>query len=204
MRVANGVTGLVAVVVLSVGAGGCSDDDGGGGGSGGGSLSQDDLAGAGGECPVDLTAAVAEAGLDADGDVTVEVTEGSGGGGQDDAAIDQVGGFYVACTQPVTGGGEITAVVFGSEQPGAVGMLLPQIAADLDLTADDIEGVFDRVQRADVGELADLDAEGPAAVARIDIDGAESGVLYVSSSGASPDEVRAVADDLLEIGRAHV
>lgn len=198
MRVANGVTGLVAVVVLSVAAGGCSDDDdNGGSGGGSGSLSQDDLAGAGSECPVDLTAAVAEAGLDTDGDVTVEVTEGSGGGGQDDAAIDQVGGFYVACTQPVTDGGEITAVVFGSEQPGAVGMLLPQIAADLDLTADDIEGVFDRVQRTDVGELADLDAEGPVAVARIDIDGAESGVLYVSSSGVSPDEVRAVADDLL-------
>jgi hypothetical protein len=194
--VANGVTGLVAVVVLGVGAGGCSDDDG-GGNDDGGSLSQDDLAGAGSECPVDLTAAVAEAGLDADGDVTVEVTEGSGGGRQDDAAIDQVGGFYVACTQPVTDGGEITAVVFGSEQPGAVGMLLPQIAADLGLTADDVEGVFDRVQRTAVGGLADLDVEGPAAVARIDIDGAESGVLYVSSSGASPDEVRAVAEDLL-------
>jgi len=194
VRVANGVKGLVAVVALSVAAGGCGDD---GGGGGGGSLSQDDLAGAGSECPVDLAAAVDAAGLEAAGDPTVDVTEGSGDGGQDAAAIDQVGGVHVDCTQPVADGGEVTAIVFASEQPGAVGLLLPQIAADLDLTADDLEGVFDRVQRTGVGELADLDAEGPAAVARLDIDGAESGVLYVSSSGASPDEVHAVAEDLL-------
>ena len=192
MRVANGVKGLVAVVVLGAAAGGCGDDDG-----GGGSLARDDLAETGSDCPVDLAAAVAEAGLDAGGDLTVEVTEGSGGGGQDDAAIDQFGGVHVACTQPVTEGGEVTAVVFASEQPGAVGLILPQIAADLDVASDELEGVFDRVQRTDVGELADLDAEGPAAVARIDIDGAESGVLYVSSSGASPDEVEAVAGHLL-------
>lgn len=194
MRWANGVWGAVAVVALSAVAGGCSDDD----GDGGSSLSRDDLAEAGSECPVDLAAAVAGAGLDADGDTAVEVTEGSGEGGQDAAAIDQVGGVYVECTQPVADGGEVTAVVLASERPEAVGLLLPLISHDLDLTADDLEGVFDSVQQTDVGELADLDADGPAAVARLDIDGAESGVLYVSSSRASADEVRTVAEDLLD------
>jgi hypothetical protein len=35
-------------------------------------------------------------------------------------------------------------------------------------------------------------------VARIDVDGAESAVLYVSASGASPEQVRGVAQDLLD------
>ena len=193
MRWVNGVCGLVTVVLLGAGVAGCSDDDG-----GGASLARDDLAGAGDECPVDLAAAADAAGLGADATTAVEVTEGSGDGGEDASAIDQVGGVYVECTLPVADGGEVSAVVFASDEPEAVGLLLPLISHDLGLTADDLEGVFDRVQRTDVGELADLGADGPAAVARLDIDGAESGVLYVSSSGASADQVRTVAEDLLD------
>jgi hypothetical protein len=35
-------------------------------------------------------------------------------------------------------------------------------------------------------------------VARVDVDGAESGVLYVASSGASADQVRSVAEEILD------
>ena len=184
-------------MALGTAAGGCSGDDGGGGGS---SLSRDDLAGAGSECPVDLAAAVADAGLEVGGDVAVEVTEGTGDGGEDASAIDQVGGVYVECTLPAgDGDGDVTAVVFASDRPGAIGMLLPVLSRDLDLGVDDLQDVFDRVEGTDEGELADLGADGPAAAARLDVDGAESAVLYVSaSSGASPEQVRAVAQALVD------
>jgi hypothetical protein len=187
--------GLAALVALGTAAAACSGDDDGGGGSG---LSRDDLASASSECPVDLPAAATAAGLDAGGDVAVEVTEGSGDGGPDDAAVDQVGGVYVDCALPVADG-ELTAVVFASDQPGAIGLLLPQIQHDLALDVDELQSLFDRVDATDEGKLIDLGADGPAAAARIDVDGAESAVLYVSaSSGASPEEVRAVAEDLLD------
>jgi hypothetical protein len=189
--------GLVAIVVAGLVAGGCSgDDDDGSERDGADALSQDGLAAAGDTCPVDLPGAVAAAGLEADGDLTVEVTEGTGDAGVDGAAIDQVGGVHVACSQPL-GLGEVEAVVFASDRPGAVGLLLPQIQGDLGVAADDIEDLFRRTEGTDVGELVDLGVAGPAALARLDVDGAESGVLYVFSSSASPDEVRAVAEHLL-------
>lgn len=62
------------------------------------SLAMGDLREAGDTCPVDLDDAVVEAGLATDaGEVTVEVTEGTGDGGLDASAIDQFGGAYVEC-----------------------------------------------------------------------------------------------------------
>jgi hypothetical protein len=158
----------------------------------------DRLADGGAACPVDLDEAVAAAGIEAgDGEVAVEVSEGSGDGGQDASALDQVGGVYVDCTRPVDGG-EVTAVVFASERPEAVGLLLPQLQHELDLDIDALPDVLDRVEATDEGDLVDLGAEGPVAVARIDVDGAESAVVYVSAPDLSTDEVQTVAEKILD------
>jgi hypothetical protein len=51
---------------------------------------------------------------------------------------------------------------------------------------------------ADAGELVDLRAEVPVAIARVGVDGAESAVLYVSAPSATPDDVRDATEGILD------
>ena len=176
------------VALLSVVAWACSS------GGDDAALSLDDLRDAGDGCPVDLAGSDLVA--DQVGEVEVEVTEGSGDGGLDDAAIDQAGGVYVECR--LSGAGGTLAVVYASEQPGALGLLLPQLQSDLDLAADDLEVVMAAFDDTDGGDLVELSAEGPVAVARLDVDGAESAVLYVSTDGATPAEVHDATEAMLD------
>lgn len=185
---------LAAVPVLLLAAAACGGDD----DDAGGSLSMGSLSDAGDTCPVDLGGAVVDAGLTDDaGEVEVEVTEGSGEGGQDDSAIDQFGGTFVECTVAVDDG-DATAVVFATEQPGAINLLLPQLSADLGLTSDDLIAISERATDAETGELLDLGADGPAAAAPIEVGDAESAVLYVSAPDASPEQVRSAAEAMLD------
>jgi hypothetical protein len=173
--------------------GSCSDGD------DDASLTMSDLREAGSTCPADLDGAVVEAGLTEDGNETeaaVEVSEGSGDGGRDDTAIDQVGGVYVECTRPVEDGTAMV-VVFASERPAAVELLIPLMSRDLELSSDDLHEVVTRYVDTGVGELVDLGIDGPAALGRIEVDDAESAVLYVSIPEASADQVRAIAEDLV-------
>jgi hypothetical protein len=149
----------------------------------------DELRTASDTCPVDL----ASTGLAPDdaGDVEVDVVEGSAPGGQ-------VSGVWVECTLPVDEGGDVTAVVFASEQPGAIRLVLPYALRLLRLAADDLEGVLAAFDDADAGELVDLGAEGPVAIARLDVDGAESTVLYVSAPSAAPDDVRDATEGIVD------
>jgi hypothetical protein len=186
---------VIGAVVVAASLGGCSGGD-------GSSLTVDGLAETGSDCPVDLDGAVTAAGVEGDaGPVTAEVSTGSGEGGQDASALDQAGGVYVECTRPV-GDGEVTAVVFASEHPGAISLLLPLLQHDLQLDMDDLPGIVERAQDADEGELIDTGGEGSAAVGRLGVDGAESAILYVSASSApsaaSPTQVRTIAEDLLD------
>jgi len=182
----------VPVLLLTVGA--CGGDDDGDDGS----LSMGSLSDAGDTCPVDLGAAVVDAGMTDDaGDIAVEVTEGSGDGGEDDSAIDQFGGTLVECTVAV-GDGEATAIVFATERPSAINLLLPQMSADLGLASDVLLDVAERAEDAETGELLDLGADGPAAAAPIDVGDAESAVLYVSAPDASPEQVRSAAEAMLD------
>jgi hypothetical protein len=157
----------------------------------------DELRTAGETCRVDL----ASTGLAPDdgGEAEVDVVECSAPGGQ-------VSGVYVECTLPVDWGGDVTAVVFASEQPGAISLVLPLAQRYLRLAADDLEDQLAAFDDADAGELVDLGAEGPVAIARLDVDGAESAVLYVSAPSAAPDDVRhateGILDDLLAPGLA--
>lgn len=174
------LAGLAVVVVI---AGACS--------GGGSSLSLDDLRDTGSKCPVDVAGAV-----DGAGKVSVDVEEGSGTGDLDDSAIDQAGGIYVECTVPVDDG-EVDVVLFGSKHKSAVNLLLPQINADLDMGVDELPKVVDRYMAADDGELIDLPDGAPGAIAPVDIEDAESGVLYVSSDSLSPKQVRKIAESIL-------
>jgi hypothetical protein len=198
---------LAASAVAIVGA--CSD-------GGGPSLSVEQMRDAGGRCPVDLEAAVAASRLDSPGgDLTVEVSEGSGEVPQDasvgdwteqgHSAVDWYDAVVVTCIQAVDGG-DVTVELMAVRRPQAgtaVGLVLPQVARDLALTADELEGLIARFEAADAGDLVDLGGEAPIAVAPLDVDGAESAVLYVSAAevdAATPADVRAIAEDLL--GRA--
>ena len=153
----------------------------------------DELRSAGDACPVDL----ASTGLapDGAGEVEVDVVGGSAPGR---SAIARAGGVYVECTVPVDGGGDVTAVLFASEQPGAIMLVLPLAQRHLRLAADDLEGQLAAFDDADAGELVDLTAEGPVAIARLDVDGAESTVLYVSAASAAPDDVRDATEAILD------
>jgi hypothetical protein len=182
------------------------------------SLSMDQLDGTGRTCPVDLDNAVAAAGLgEPDADVHVEVERGSGEGDPRAGAlagetpIEQVGGVYVECTLPVGDGHregdggdgdarEISSYLLATEQPRAINLLLPLIQRDLELGVDDLNGISDRFAATDEGEIVDLGADGPAAAARIEVDDADSAVLYVSATGGatSPAQVRTVAENLLD------
>jgi hypothetical protein len=149
----------------------------------------DELRTAGDTCPVDL--ASTSLAPDDGGEVEVDVVEGTAPGGQ-------VSGVYVECTLPVDGGGDVTAVVFASEQPGAISLVLPHAQRHLRLVADDLEGVLAAFDDTDAGELVDLGAEGPVAIAHLDVDGAESAVLYVSAPSAAPDDVRDATEGILD------
>ncbi len=153
----------------------------------------DELRTAGDACPVDL----ANTGLapDGAGEVEVTVVDGSVPG---QSAIAEQSGVYVECTVPVDGGGDVTAVLFASEQPGAITLVLPYALRHLRLGVDDLEGVVAAFDDADAGELVDLRAEGPVAIARLDVDGAESTVLYVSAASAAPDDVRDATEAILD------
>jgi hypothetical protein len=129
------------------------------------------------------------------------VERGSGEGGGEASAIDQVGGLYVECTRPVgDGGGEVASYVFASEQPQAISLLLPLIQQDLDLRIEDVESIFERFGATEPGSLVDLGVDGPGAVAPIDVADAASAVLYVSAAegGASPAQVRTIAQHILD------
>ena len=186
--------------------GACSD-------GGGHSLSVDQMRDAGGGCPVDLEAAVAASTLGAsDGDLTVEVSEGSGEvppdasvsdwTGQGYTALDWYDAVVVTCTQAVDRG-DVTVELVAVRRPqagAAVGIVLPQVARDLALTTDELKGVVARFETADAGDLVDLGGEGPIVVARLEVDGAESAALYVSAAAvaaATPADVRAIVEDLL-------
>ncbi len=185
-RLAPGVSAAAAAVALLVGA--CSS------GSGDAALSLDDLRDAGDECPVDL--AGSDLVVDQVGPVEVAVTEGTGEGELDDAAIDQAGGVYVECR--VGGDDGTLAAVYASEEPGALGLLLPLLALDRGLTSVELEVVMAAYDDTDDGDLVELSAEGPVAVARLDVEGAESAVLYVSTNGATPVDVHAATEQLVD------
>ena len=178
---------MASVVGVALVVGACSGGD----GEGGGGLSVDGLRGAGDECPVDL--AGSELAADDLGPVEVEVTEGTGEGELDDTALDQAGGVYVECR---TAGADTVAVVYASEQPDALALLLPRVQSDLGLAADDLEVILAAYDDAGDGALVELGAEGPAAVVRLDVDGAESAVLYLSTVSATSREVQDAAEDM--------
>jgi hypothetical protein len=125
------------------------------------------------------------------------VLRGSGVGGPEDSPIDRAGGVFVTCALPVDGAGTLTARVYAAGNAGAVDLLLPELQRDLDLATGDLEGVMDGILDTGEGDLADLGDDARAAVARLDVGGAESAVLYVSGDEASPDQVRAIATALL-------
>jgi hypothetical protein len=83
-------------------------------------------------------------------------------------------------------------------QPGAISLVLPHAQRHLRLAADDLGGVLAAFDDADAGELVDLGAEGPVAIARVGVDGAESAVLYVSAPSAAPDDVRDATEGILD------
>jgi hypothetical protein len=155
----------------------------------------DELRTAGDTCPVDL----ASTGLAPDdaGNVEVDVVEGSAPGDAG-SLIGQMSGVYVECTVPVDEGGNVTAVVFAAEQPRAIVLVLPHAHRLLRFAADDLDDQLAAFDEADPGELVDLGAEGPVAIARLDVDGAESAVLYVAAPSAAADDVRDATEGILE------
>ncbi len=159
-------------------------------------MTLDELRTAGDTCPVDL----ASSGLAPDGadDVEVDVVEGSPPGPEDSSIISQQVGVWVECTVPVDDGGNVTAVVFASERPGAITLVLPHAHRLLRLAADDLDRVLADFDDADARELVDLGAEGPVAIARLDVDGAASAVLYVAAPSAAPDDVRHATEQILD------
>jgi hypothetical protein len=56
-------------------------------------------------------------------------------------------------------GGDVTAVVFPSEQPGAISLVLPHAQRYLRLAAGDLEDQLAMFDDADAGDLVDLGAE---------------------------------------------
>jgi len=175
----------MAAIAGAMVVGGCSS------GGGGSSLAMEDLEHAGRTCPVDLAGAV-----DGDGKVTVEVDTGSGTGGDDASALDRAGGTLVTCTV-TAGDGDVVAYLFGSKHEDAVGLLLPQINADLDIGLDNLPKVVQRYEDTDNGELIDIPGGGPGAVAAVDVEDATSGVLYVFAEGQSSAQARQIAERLL-------
>jgi hypothetical protein len=77
-------------------------------------------------------------------------------------------------------------------------MVLPHANRYLRLAADDLESQLAAFDDAEPGQLVDLGAEGPVAIARLDVDGAESAVLYVSAPSAAPDDVRDVTEGIVD------
>ena len=177
---------LALVGAALAGAVACSSGDDGG-------LSLDDLRDTGDTCPVDL-ANLPFLADQVDAGVEVEVHEGTGDGGLSDPAIDQLGGVHVECR---AADGTV-AVIYGSEQPNALALLLPMLARDLGLSGDEAEVVLAAYDDAEAGDLVEVGAEGPAAAVRLDIDGAESGVLYLSTISATPEEVASAAEELAD------
>jgi hypothetical protein len=95
-------------------------------------------------------------------------------------------------------GGDVTAVVFAAEQPRAIVVVLPHAHRYLRFAAGDPEDQLAAFDETDAGELVDLGIEGPVAIARLDVDGAESAVLYVSAPSAASNEVRDAAEAILD------
>jgi hypothetical protein len=189
-------TGVASVVVSVVALAACSS----GGGGSSPSLSMDDLdkAGKAKECPVDLAKAADKVGLDPQGKVAVDVERGSGKGDVfgGDSAIEAMGGIYIECTATTHGHKEVRAVVFGSKHRGAANILLPQLSHDLALPVDQLRVLAERAAKTDVGDRIDLDTDAPGAVELVDIDGAQSGVIYVFADGATRDQAEKILDEL--------
>ena len=75
--------------------------------------------------------------------------------------------------------------------------MIPPLQRILRLDTDELADLADRAADSDEGTLLDLGDDARAAVARIDIRGAASGVLYVEAAAASPEQVHDIAEHLV-------
>lgn len=161
-------------------------------------LTRQDLATTGDTCPVDLAAAVAGVGLEpAPGGVEVEAVESTGNTGADASALDRASGVEIDCQQDLDEG-SVKVTILATEQPDAFSVILPLLFRSVELDDDELDDLVDQAHVTPEGHLVDLGDDAHAAVARIDIEGAESGVLYVESGAADPSQVRRIADRLLD------
>jgi hypothetical protein len=191
--VAVRAAGAVLAVVLLVVLGACS----GGGGHPSPQLSVADLSAADDTCPLDVAAAVRAAGLrPAPGRTEVTVVGPRGDTGSNASALERAGAVQVACDQP-SGDADVTVWIIASQRPEAFDIVLPALQRSSGLETDEMYDLPGRARDTDEGELVDLGDDARAAVARIDIRGAASGVLYVEAAAASPEQVHDIAEHLV-------
>ena len=161
-------------------------------------LTRQELATTGDTCPVDLAAAVAVAGLEpAPGGVEVEAAQSTGNAGADASALDRASGVEVRCRQDLDEG-SVTVTILATEQPEAFSLVLPMLLRSVDLNDDELDDLAEQAHVTPEGHLVDLGDDARAAAARIDVEGAESGVLYVESGSVAPSQLRRIADRLLD------
>ena len=171
-----------------------------------------ELSTSGTTCPVDLAAAVRLAGVTVDGSVAAQ-TEASNGPADgkvppvDDQSVsplDAVGGAVVTCTltpaapaQPVT---LMIAALARDRAPGskadAVGLLLPAMVKEFELTTADAGATADRVVAAKVGSPVSVGKDGAAT--RLEVNGAKSAAAFVSIPDATPEQAKQVLAALVD------
>jgi hypothetical protein len=179
-------------------------------------LALDDLRNAGTTCPLDLNAALADAGLEAgDIDVTVNVGSGIGNVTSDEwngnledypPIIDQLGAVYVRCSLSAGGDQPLSAEIIASPEPGVARLYTPALVDALDIHMRDLRSeemidIMGRIDRADRGVLVDLDdlgSDAPVAFAHLTVEDADGAALLVQGgTAASLDQARSVAESLL-------
>jgi hypothetical protein len=148
-------------------------------------------------CPLDVAAAVRAADLlPAPGRTEVTVVGPAGYTGSSASAFERAGAVQVACRQPA-GDSDVIVWVIATQRPEAFDIVLPHLQRSSGLDTDEMYDLPGRARDTDEGELVVLGEDTRAAVARIDIQGAASGVLYVEAPAASPDQVHDMAEHLL-------
>jgi len=124
------------------------------------------------------------------------VVSASGDAGSDASALERGGGVQVECREPV-GEAHVTVWIIATDRAEAFDLVIPPLQRILRLDTDELADLADRAADSDEGTLLDLGDDARAAVARIDIRGAASGVLYVEAAAASPEQVHDIAEHLV-------
>lgn len=152
-------------------------------------------------CPVPLDAAVSGSGIERSNASTGQVSVSqafsqSAATPSDTTTLDRLAAISVSCTLALDGQDGIRLLLVAGRRGNAGLALLPTVASEAKVDADEIEQVGNDMARNKVGTLVSVPGDAPVAVVSTEIQGASTAWMAVSGPSLSRQQVEQIARQL--------